>query len=187
MLEVLEVLVLLLILLLILFRRLLLRTGTLLGGLSMNTPIDVVGLDFEVFFVVVAGSATSGRASEHAVFSSGGGLIGSYVLSIKWIDSGCVILKSMFVVLMVYILLAIIKLTLSWSRALLSCATLNEMVIMADSGWCVSTSIRSGNACVARKIEQLLAEWRNICTLLESSSFTFLNTLVKNAKHVAWF
>jgi hypothetical protein len=106
-------------------------------------------------------------------------------LAIKWIDPGCVILKSMFVVLLVDLLLTIIKLTLRWSGAFLGGATLDEVVIVAKSWLSVSASVACGNARVARKIEQLLAERRNISTLMvQSSSFTFLNALVKNAIHM---
>jgi hypothetical protein len=104
------------------------------------------------------------------------------LLGVKWIDPGCVILKSMFVVLLVDLLLTIIKLTLRWSLLFLGGATLDEVVIVAESWLSVSASIACGNARVARKIEQLLAERRNIDSLMiQSSSFTFLNALVKNA------
>ena len=56
---------------------------------------------------------------------------------------------------------------------------------MARSRMSVSTSIARRNTCVARKIEQLLAEWRyTVCSLMESCIFTFLNTLLKNAIHL---
>ena len=90
----------------------------------------------------------------------------------------------MFVVLLVDVWLTIIKLTLGWSWAFLGSATLDEVVIVAKPWLSVSASIAGGNACVARKIEQLLAERRNIASLMQSSSFTFLNALVKNAIHV---
>jgi hypothetical protein len=106
------------------------------------------------------------------------------LLGIKWIDPGSVILKSMFVVLLV-LLLTIIKLTLRWSLLFFGGATLDEVVIVAESWLSVSASIACGNARVARKIEQLLAEGGNIDSLMvQSSSFTFLNALVKNAIHV---
>jgi hypothetical protein len=187
MLEMLEVLI---ILLFILLFWLLSWTGAL--SLHSTSTIDIVRLDLEVFLLSVLWCLghLGGGASKDAVFPSGSSLVRSDVLlGIKWIDPSCIILKSMFVVLLVVLLLTIIKLTLRWSWAFLGSATLDEVVIVTKSWLSVSTSVAGGNARVARKIEQLLAEWRNVFSMLiQSSSFTFLNALVKNAIHViAWF
>ena len=87
----------------------------------------------------------------------------------------------MFVVLFWF---AILKLTLWGSRTFLGSATLDQVVIVAHAWMSVTPSIARRNTCVARKIEQLLAEWRYICSLMESSSLTFLNALIKNAIHL---
>jgi hypothetical protein len=131
-------------------------------------------------------SLLGGGPSKDAVLPGRGSLIGSNILlGIKWFHSGCVILKSMFVVLLIYLRLSIIKLTFGWSRAFFRGATLDEVVVVAQSWLSIPASIAGGNARVARKIEQLLAERRNISSLMmQSSSFTFLNALVKNAIHV---
>ena len=79
----------------------------------------------------------------------------------------------------------ILKLSLSWSRTFLGSATLNQVVVVTHSRMSVSASIARRNTCVARKIEQLLAEWRYaVCSLMESCIFTFLNALLKNAIHL---
>jgi hypothetical protein len=183
MLEMLEVLILLL---LILLGCLLRWTGAL--SLLTSTPIDVMRLDLEVFLLTMIYDLglLGGGPSKDAVLPGGGSLIRSNVLlGIKWIDSGCVILKTMFVVLLIYLMLAIIKLTLGWSWVFLGGATLDEVVVVAESWLGISASVACGNARVARKIEQLLAERRNVSSLMmQSSSFTFLNALVKNAIHL---
>ena len=87
----------------------------------------------------------------------------------------------MFVVLFWF---AILKLALGGSWTFLRSATLDEVVIVAHSWMSVSTSVARRNTSVARKIEQLLAKWRYVCSLMESSSFRFLNALIKNAIHL---
>ena len=69
----------------------------------------------------------------------------------------------MFVVLLG---LTILKLTLNWSWTFLGCTTLDQVMVMAHPWVCISASIARRNTCVARKIEQLLAEWRNISSLM---------------------
>jgi hypothetical protein len=56
------------------------------------------------------------------------------------------------------------------------------VVIVANSRLPISASIARRYAGVARKIEQLLAEWRDIRSLVEIiSTFVFLNALFKNS------
>ena len=164
MLEMLEVLILLL---LILLSWLLSWTRALC--LLTSSPIDVVRLDLEVLLLGLFCplGLLGGGASKNAVFPGGSSLIRSNVLlGIKWIDPGCVILKSMFVVTLGDLLLAIIKLTMGWSWAFLGSATLDEVVVVTKSWLSVSASVPGGNARIARKIEQLLAERRSISSLM---------------------
>ena len=138
MLEMLEVLILLLF---ILLSWLLRWTGAL--TLLTTTTVDVVRLDLEVLLPVVWRlGLLGGGHSEDAVFPGGSPLVRSHVLlGIKWIDPGCVILKSMFVVLLIVLLLAIIKLTLRWSGTFLGSAALDEVVVVAEAWLSISASV----------------------------------------------
>ena len=98
---------------------------------------------------------TGGRASEDTVLPSRGGLVGPDVLGAERVHPSCIILKSVIVVL---ILLGIVKLTLWASRTFLGHAALNHVVVVTGPLGEGSASIARGNACVARKVEQLLAE-----------------------------
>ena len=184
-LEILEVLIFLFYVCWVLLRgTLLLGRWTWALGLLPST-IDVVGLNLEVLLLFASWARlTSGRASKDAVVPSSrlGTLIRSHVLSTKRVDSPSTGLVGMFVVLFWF---TILKLTLSWSWTFLGSATLDQVVVVAHSRMSVSASIARRNTCVARKIEQLLAEWRYaVCSLMESCIFTFLNTLLKNAIHL---
>lgn len=85
----------------------------------------------------------------------------------------------MFVVLF---WLAVRKLTLRGSTAFLSCTALDQVVVVAHAWLPIAASVARGNPRVARKIEQLLAERRDIGPLLET--LVFLNALLKNAIHL---
>lgn len=137
MLEMLEVLILLLF---ILLSWLLGWTGALT---RLATTVDVVRLDLEVFFLTVVWLGHLGAGpSKDAVFPGGSPLVRSHVLlGVKWIHPGCVILKSMFVVLLIVLLLNIIKLTLRWSRTFLGSATLDEVVVVAEAWLSISASV----------------------------------------------
>ena len=156
MLELLEVLKLLLVVRVLLLRHLLARRARTLG-LLVAPSVDVVRLDLEVLFFLLASRPrlSRGRAAEDAVLSRRGCLVRSDVLSAKWVHSRCVILKSMLVVLL---RLHILKLTLGGSWTFAGGAALDHVVVVTGGLVTVTAPVARGNARVARKVEQLLAE-----------------------------
>lgn len=176
-LEVLKVLHLLLIVLLL---------GTLLLGswtlILLASPVDVVRLDLEILLLFACWARLArGRAPKDAIISSSWlrPLVWPDVLSSEWVDPARDRLKGMFVVLF---RLTILKLTLRGSRTFLRSTALDQVVVVAHAWLSVATSIARGNPRVARKIEQLLAEWRDIRSLLHR--LVFLNALLENAIHL---
>jgi hypothetical protein len=156
MLELLEILKLLLVVRVLLLRqRLAWRARAL--GLLVAPSVDIVRLDLEVLFFLLASGPRlpRGRAAEYAVLPGGGCLVRSDVLCAKWVHSGCVILKCMLVVLL---RLHILKLTLGGSWTFPGSAALDHVVVVTSRLVTVTAPVARGNARVARKVEQLLAE-----------------------------
>jgi hypothetical protein len=155
------------------------------GRLGVACPVNVVRLDLEVLLLVLPrllGLPRGGALAEDAVLPRRRRLVRPHVVGRERVHSPCVILKSMLVVLVLFRLL---KLTLRWARRFLGHAALDHVVVVAASLRQGAAAKPRGHAGVARKVEQLLAEGGDLgSSVVESSSFTFLNALIENAVDV---